>query len=266
MSFLRLDQVSVGFTRYDGLIRQRELRILDCLSFGVERGEIVALIGASGGGKSLLAHAIFGILPTNAVVGGNIRIEGTKLDAALRQRYCGARMALVPQSLSHLDPMTRCRKQIAWAGQRAGRQLDSGSIDTLLVRYGLDEVAANAFPHQLSGGMARRMMMAIATVGDPDLVVADEPTSGLDPANCANVLAHLRNQADAGKAVLLITHSLAEALPFANRVAVMKGGRLVSIETASDFVGGGAALRSPFARALWLALPQNAFSATEAKC
>lgn len=266
MSFLRLDQVSVGFTRYDGLIRQRELRILEGLSFGVDRGELVALIGASGGGKSLLAHAIFGILPSNAVVGGRIHVDGATLDAPLRQRYCGRRMALVPQSLSHLDPMTRCRKQIAWAGQRAGYRLDAESIESLLARYGLDEQAANAFPHQLSGGMARRMLMAIAAVGDPDLIVADEPTSGLDGVNSAHVLAHLREQADCGKAVLLITHSLSEALAFADRVAVMKGGCLESIEAASDFAGGGEALRSPFARALWTALPQNAFSAGGAAC
>ena len=266
MSFLQIDRVSVGFTRYDGLIRQRELRILEGLSFGVDRGQLVALIGASGGGKSLLAHAIFGILPRNAVMGGRITVDDTELDASLRQQFSGRRMALVPQSLSHLDPMTRCRKQIDWAGRRAGHRLDSLAIERLLERYGLDEEAANSYPHQLSGGMARRMMMAIATVGDPDLVVADEPTSGLDADNSATVLAHLRELKTAGKAVLLITHSLAEALPFADRVAVMQNGRLESVEAASDFKDGGEALRSPFAQALWLALPQNAFSAAEAKC
>lgn len=266
MSLLVLDQVSVGFTRYDGLLRQRELPVLEALSFGVKRGELVALIGASGGGKSLLAHAIFGILPPNAVMRGRIRIEGTELTPPLLQKYRGRRMALVPQSLSHLDPMTRCRRQIAWAGERAGHKIEGDGIDRLLVRYGLDRKAADVFPHQLSGGMARRMMIAIATVGNPDLIVADEPTSGLDGDNSKKILAHLRALADTGKAVLLITHSLAEALPHADRVAVMKGGRLDTVEAATHFSGSGSSLRSPFARALWTALPQNTFSAGELKC
>ncbi|TYC61807.1 ABC transporter ATP-binding protein [Rhodobacterales bacterium] len=266
MSFLQLERVSVGFMRYEGIFRQHELGLLEDLSFGVGRGEIVALIGASGGGKSLLAHAIFGILPRNAVVNGTIRIDGSVLDDTHRNRVRGRRMALVPQSLSHLDPMTRCRKQIGWAGQRAGHPLDRRKTEALLARYGLDERAANAFPHELSGGMARRMMIAIATVGDPDLVVADEPTSGLDTEATGGILRHLRSLADAGKAVLLITHSLAEVLPFADRVAVMRGGRLEAIEPSDRFAGAGETLASPYARALWIALPQNAFTPGGAEC
>ena len=266
MTLLSVEQLSIGFSRYDGLVRKRELHILEGLSFGIERGEVLALIGASGAGKSLLAHAIFGILPDNAVTHGRLRFDGAILDQAQRAKLCGRRMALVPQSVSHLDPMTRCRKQIVWAGRRVGRRLDGADIAGLLSRYGLEEAAAEAYPHQLSGGMARRMMMAIASVGDPDLVVADEPTSGLDSRNAEGVLIHLRALADAGKAVLVITHSLAEALPFANRVAVMRGGRLDSIEPASGFVDDGDGLFSPYARALWRALPQNGFSRGQATC
>ncbi len=265
MTLLSVEQLSIGFSRYDGLVRQRELHVLEGLSFGVERGEVLALIGASGAGKSLLAHAIFGILPENAVTHGRLRFDGIILDQVQRAKLCGRRMALVPQSVSHLDPMTRCRKQIVWAGQRAGRRLKDSDIVDLLSRYGLDEEAADAYPHQLSGGMARRMMMAIASVGDPDLVIADEPTSGLDSRNAEGVLIHLRSLADAGKAVLVITHSLAEVLPFADRVAVMRGGRLDGIEPASGFVDDGGGLLSPYARALWQALPQNGFSG-EATC
>lgn len=266
MSLLSVEQFSVGFVRYEGLVGRRELGILHALSFAVERGEVVALIGASGAGKSLLAHAIFGILPGNAATSGRIRFDGQDLDAEARARLCGRRMALVPQSLSHLDPMIRCRKQIAWAGQRAGRPLRDGDIDDLLARYGLDDAAAQCYPHQLSGGMARRMMIAIATVGDPDLVVADEPTSGLDIRNAEGVLIHLRALADAGKAVLVITHNLGEALPFADRVAVMRGGRLDSVEPAAGFAGDGGGLNSSYAAALWRALPQNDFTGGEAAC
>ncbi len=266
MTLLCVENLSVGFVRYDGLVAQRELGILEGLSFSVDRGEVLALIGASGAGKSLMAHALFGILPGNATTHGRIRFDGAVLDKQARARLCGRRMALVPQSVSHLDPMTRCRKQIFWAGERAGRRLERKDIGTLLARYGLDDAVADAYPHELSGGMARRMMMAIATVGDPDLVVADEPTSGLDAENAETVLAHLRALADAGKAVLVITHSLAEALPFSDRVAVMQGGRLESVEMAAGFVDDGGDLKSSYARALWRALPQNDFSRKDATC
>ena len=224
------------------------------------------MIGASGAGKSLLAHAIFGILPANVATSGRIRFDGEILDASTRSRFNGKRMALVPQSLSHLDPMVRCRKQIAWAAARAGTSLDRNAIAALLARYGLDDGAGDAYPHQLSGGMARRMMIVIATVGDPDLVVADEPTSGLDFRNAEGVLIHTRALADAGKAVLVITHDLAEALPFADRVAVMRGGHLDSVEPAKVFAGDGGGLKSDYARALWRALPRNDFSLERTPC
>lgn len=256
---LVVEDVSVAFRRYDGLVRQREIVALDGLSFGVKRGEVLALVGASGAGKSLLAHALFGILPGNARVSGRIILDGQDLVDANRGAFCGRRMGLVPQSLSHLDPLVRCGRQLAWAARRSGRRRTASEIAALLQRFGLEPAVAAAFPHQLSGGMARRLMLAMAAAGDPDLVVADEPTSGLDPDNALVVLRHLRSLADGGKAVLLITHDLTQILSFADQVAILQSGRLVDIEPASAFAGDGSALGSSYARALWQAMPQNAF-------
>lgn len=120
MTILAADGFSLAFRRYTGLVAQARLPVLEGLNFGVSRGEVLAVIGASGAGKSLLAHAIFGILPDNAVSSGRLLFDGATLDDAARRRLCGRRMALVPQSISHLDPMARCGTQLRWAALRAG--------------------------------------------------------------------------------------------------------------------------------------------------
>ena len=256
---LAIEDFSLAFRRYAGLTRQSLVTVLEGLGFAVARGEVVALVGASGAGKSLLAHALFGILPPNAVTSGRILLDGAALDERSWPSCRGRRMGLVPQSLSHLDPLVRCGRQLAWAAARSGRASSAAERLALLARFELDPAIVRYFPHQLSGGMARRLMLAIATIGAPDLVVADEPTSGLDPRNARAVLGHLRGLADAGKGVLLITHDLVQCLPVADRVAILRQGRLVGTEPAAAFAGDGAALVSPYARALWRAMPENDF-------
>ena len=251
---LAVDDLRVAFRRYDGLVRQREIAVLDGLSFAIGRGEVLALVGASGAGKSLLAHALFGMLPPNAVVSGDMRLDG----APPGRRN---RMGLVPQSPGHLDPLVRCGRQLIWAARRSGRRIDAAAAAAMLAGFGLAPEVMRMFPHQLSGGMARRVLLAIATVGDPLLVVADEPTSGLDPANAANVRDTLRRLADAGRAVLMITHDLVQALPVADRVALLRDGRLVDIAPAAAFAGDGAGLAAPYARAMWRAMPEHDFTA-----
>ena len=220
---------------------------------------MVALIGASGGGKSLIAHALFGILPPNAQIRGDIHFDGLRVDESTRPALLGRRMALVPQSISHLDPMARCFQQLRWAARRAGLKADDAALMAVLAQFGLDADAARAFPHHLSGGMARRMLMAIATVGDPDLIVADEPTSGLDDDNAARILSKLKSLAANGKGVLLITHSLATALAYADSVCLVRNGTVAGEERAEAFEDCGERLRSDYARALWQALPHNGF-------
>lgn len=259
---LSVQDVSVRFRRYDGLVRQVEVPALNGLTFGIGRGDVLALVGASGAGKSLLAHALFGILPPNAVVGGRLSFDGADLTDESLSRLRGRRMGLVPQSSSHLDPLARCGTQLRWAAGRSGRRLSAVDVNSVLDRFGLEADVARAFPHQLSGGMARRMMLAIATIGEPDLIVADEPTSGLDPVNAKGVLGALRLLADDDKGVLLITHDLVQALPVADRVAILRDGRLVGIEPASAFSGDGSTLQSPYARSLWRAMPENDFVGT----
>jgi peptide/nickel transport system ATP-binding protein len=127
-------------------------------------------------------------------------------------------------------------------------------------RYHLAPTTAGLYPFQVSGGMARRVLMATATVTGAKLLVADEPTPGLHPTVVAETLGHLRELADSGLGVMLITHELEAALSVADRVAVFYAGATVEVANAADFRGDGAALRHPYTRALWNALPQHGFT------
>ena len=259
MTLLSVDRLTVAFRRYSGLIDRVDIDCLADLTLDVARGEMVALFGASGAGKSLFAHAVLGLLPPNAVVTGSIRFEGERLDAARIAALRGRRIALVPQSISHLDPLATVGRQIGWAAKRVGRRgFAREDAVAALNRFGLDELFLQSYPHTLSRGMARRVMLAIASVADPDLVIADEPTNGLDPVNAEKVFGFLRGFADEGKGVVVISHDLAAAVASADRVVVLRDGALVAVESAATFRNGGEGL-SPYARALWRALPQHAF-------
>ncbi|WP_156369349.1 ATP-binding cassette domain-containing protein [Aureimonas sp. Leaf324] len=230
--------------------------VLRHLSLDLDRGEIVALVGASGAGKSLLAHAILGLLPPGAEVRGEVRFEDRVLGPDTLPRLRGRRIALLPQSVTHLDPLMPVGRQVALAARRAGAR-DPGAEG--FRRFGLDPAVRRAHPHELSGGMARRVLALASLAGGPDLVVADEPTDHLDPDSAAVVLAALAGVARRGGAVLLVTHDLPAALPFANRVALMRGGRIEAVEPTAGFSGAGEGIASAYGRALWRALPQNGF-------
>lgn len=258
---LEVHDMYLQFARYRSLLQREWLPVLNGVSVGVQRGELVALVGASGAGKSLLAHAVLGILPRTARLSANMAFDGQALTPALQAQMRGKRIALVPQSVTYLDPTAMAQRQVAWAAtaaKRAGSAADARrQAREELLRYGLSEAAHKRYPHQLSGGMARRVLTAIATVSQADLVIADEPTSGLDPEVCQLALHHLRALADAGKGVLVITHDLDAVRHVADRIVVMQKGRTVETVDAAAFASGQA--QHPFTRALYRALPQNGF-------
>ncbi|RAY12293.1 ABC transporter ATP-binding protein [Actinomadura craniellae] len=254
---LSLDDLSVGFTRYTGVARTRTVTGVTSLSLDIAPGEILAVIGASGSGKTLLAQAILGILPANATVSGRITFDGTPLDERRLRKLRGREISYIPQSVNNLDPLMTVGKQV-----RIG--LDPPTARewqrALFSRYGLADDVARRYPFQLSGGMLRRVLFATSVRDTVRLVIADEPTPGLHADAVAEVLRHLRELAEGGASVLLITHDIFAATAIARRVAVMHEGALRTVEAASAFTGDGDDLEHPFARALWRALPQNQFS------
>ncbi|MBW4650225.1 MAG: ABC transporter ATP-binding protein [Kastovskya adunca ATA6-11-RM4] len=256
---LSVYNLSVTFTMYNQGLTQRRLTVITELDLEVKAGEVMAVVGASGSGKSLLAHAILGILPKNAEVAGQIYFKGELLTPARSQTWRGREIALIPQSVGYLDPLMRVGSQVGRAAQLSGisTQAAKPAVEQTFNRYGLASVVKRFFPFQLSGGMARRVLVSTAAVGQAELVIADEPTPGLHSEVVRETLNHLRELANEGKGVILITHDIEAALQVADRVAVFYAGTTVEIADAQDFPTGK--IRHPYTRALWRSLPQNDF-------
>lgn len=208
------------------------------VDLAIAPGEKVALVGESGSGKSTLAHAVIGLLAENARVdAGRIGVAGTDVTGWDEQRLRqvrGRTVGLVPQDPSvSLNPVKRIGDQVIGAlrahrriGRARARELAVG----LLERAGLDRAEARLrqYPHELSGGMRQRVLIAIAIAGEPRLIIADEPTSALDVTVQRRILDHLDQLVrDEGLSVLLVTHDLGVAADRADRIVVMQAGRVV---------------------------------------
>lgn len=252
---LSVSHLSVTFTQYERGWNKTELPVIRDLSLSVKAGEMVAVVGSSGSGKSLLAHAVLGILPYNASMGGEIFYDGELLTEKRLKGLRGKELVLVPQSVSYLDPLMKIGSQV-----RKGRK-DEHSLKQcrrVLGRYGLKEDTEQLYPFQLSGGMARRVLISTAVMEQPGLVIADEPTPGLHLEAAKRVLSHFREIADEGAGVLLITHDLELALEVADRIVVFYAGTNVEEASAEDFEEE-ARLRHPYTKALYRAMPQHGF-------
>lgn len=258
---LEINNLSIAFSRYGGWISRSELHPIRCLDLDIKKGQIVSVVGESGAGKSLLAHAILGLLPANARVSGQMRYAGEDLDPTRINQLRGRKIAFVPQSVGFLNPLRRVGGQVARAARLSGKDAIQAAAarDEAFARYRLDADVKSMFPYQISGGMARRVMTAAATVTDADLIVADEPTSGMDRKNSRIALDYLRQLADQGRGVLLITHDIEAALTVSDSVTVFLNG--VSVETAQsqDFKTFDG-LRHPYTRKLLSALPGRLFT------
>ena len=252
MNALEIKNLTVSFLMYDKGIKKKALQVISDLNITLKAGEIHAIAGSSGSGKSLLAHALLGILPKNAVVGGEMSWFGEPLTPALQKKLRGNQLVLVPQSVNYLDPLMRVGKQIS--------KDKTAAVETLK-KYELDEKAAKKYPFELSGGMARRALVATAAATNAQVIIADEPTPGLSPALAESAMARFRALADQGAAILLITHDLDLALRYADRISVFYAGTTVETAKASDFRDEGL-LRHPYSKALWRAMPQNKFEPT----
>jgi peptide/nickel transport system permease protein len=210
------------------------------VSFDVARGQVTALVGESGSGKSTIVMALLGLLPGDAMISGTATFEGQRLlrgGAAARLR--GRRVGLVTQAaMNALNPAYTVHAQIAEAAaltmpaDTAGRRASE-----LLADVGLPTSSHWAYPHELSGGMRQRVIIAMALANSPDLLIADEPTTGLDLVTQAAILRLLQDLKERlGLTVLVITHDVAMVLRFADELVVLKDGAVVERGTESTLV------------------------------
>ncbi|WGX96863.1 ABC transporter ATP-binding protein [Nocardioides sp. L-11A] len=231
---------------------------LNGVSIEVGEHEIVGLIGETGAGKSLTAWSVLGLLgPRARVVDGAAAFEGVDLltmPERRRRRIRGKDLAVIVQNpRGALDPLRSVGRQIAMTNRRhrgTGRAMAKQNAIQALRDVGISDPArrAKAFAHQLSGGMAQRVLIALAMINEPKLIIADEPTTGLDLTVQAQILDLLRARVDAtGSAVLLITHDLGVVANYCDRVAVMFAGRIVEEGTVDQIFGNP---RHPYTRAL----------------
>lgn len=257
---LSVRSLSVSFRMYTRGVHHRHSQVIRNLSIDVAPGEIVAIAGASGSGKSVLAHSILGLLPENALIQGDIIYEGKILDQKDKERIRGNEIVLIPQSVNYLDPLMKVANQILIPQQGdGGRHARREQAGRLLARYGLDKKVLNYYPFQLSGGMARRILVSTAASREVRLVIADEPTPGMDETAVAETVRLFRGLASKGCGVMLITHDIEMALQAADRVAVFLDGTVVETADINAFEGGSEQLEHPFSRALSRARPKNGF-------
>ncbi len=242
---------------------ERPARVVDGLDLTIRRGETFALLGESGCGKSMTALSLMRLLPpAGRVVAGSVRLGETELltlpESAMR-RVRGGRMAMIFQEpQTSLNPVLTVGQQIGEAVRvhegRSRNQVPARVVE-LLRAVGIPdpEHRVGDYPHQLSGGMKQRVMIAMALAGEPDLLIADEPTTALDVTIQAQVLRLLEAlQEKTGLAVLLITHDLGVVAETADRLVVMYAGRILETADVADFFAGPA---HPYSRMLLESVP-----------
>ncbi len=262
---LQVENLTVAFAMYDPaapFFRAARVRseVLHDLSLSVHVGEVLAVVGASGSGKTVLADSLMGQWANNAEVKGRIWFDGVEQDAVSLAALRGHGVSMVPQGVNNLDPLMRVGEQVLGAVRTPERR---ACMHRLFIDYGLGTEAERLYPHQLSGGMARRVLLMCALMDEPRLIIADEPTPGLDLDLAVHALDDLRSFADAGGGVLLITHDIELALRVADRVAIFHDGTVVE-ETGVENFSSPDLLRHPFTKALWHALPSHGFAVTSA--
>ena len=239
---LKVDDLSLTYQ-----IRQGEVRAVQDVSFELARGQSLGLVGESGCGKSSVANCLMGLLPDNArVTRGQVILEDQdllQLNEEELRKYRWRRIAMVFQAaMNVLDPVYRVGQQIVEAIEAHGFDLSDAEarerVADLFRRVGLEPQLMDRYPHEFSGGMRQRAVIAMALSCDPSVIIADEPTTALDVIIQDRILRELKSiQNDRDMAVIYITHDIAVVAEVTDLVAVMYAGRLVELGPTAEVLG-----------------------------
>lgn len=234
MNILEVHNLTISFGEKDAV---------HDISFELGPNEIVGLVGESGCGKSLTAFSILGISPPNSTLTGKIIYNGTdllSLDEESKRNIRGNKISLIPQDpLSALNPVFTVGEQISEVlevHKKSTREKSLVSVQKVLESVNIPNVKERLkdYPHQFSGGMKQRVLIAMALVAEPDILIADEPTTALDVTVQLQILELMKNLRNKGKAILLITHDLAQVAEICDRVYVMYLGRIVESASTTE--------------------------------
>ncbi len=243
--------------------RRGSLAAIEAVNFSLKRGEVLGIVGESGAGKSLTGNALIGLLQApGRISGGEVHLGGQRIDALpaeAQRRLRGRRIGAIFQDpLTSLDPLMTVGDQLVET-IRTHLHLSAASARTraidLLAEVGIADPTGRfrQYPHQFSGGMRQRIVIALAIAAEPDVIVADEPTTALDVSVQAQILALLLRLArDRGTAIMLVTHDIGVIAEIADRVAVMYAGRIVEIGPVAEVLH---AARHPYTVGLMGLIP-----------
>jgi peptide/nickel transport system ATP-binding protein len=243
--------------------RRGTLRAIDGVSFDIAKGEVLGVVGESGAGKSVTGLAVIGLIdPPGRVAGGEIHLSGRRIDdlpAEQMRRIRGRRIGMIFQDpLTSLNPLYRIGDQIVETIRTHSNLSETAArkraVD-LLAEVGIPaaEKRIDAYPHEFSGGMRQRVVIALAICAEPELIIADEPTTALDVSVQAQIISLLKRLGrDHGTAVMLVTHDMGVIAETSDRVAVMYSGRLAEIGPVRDVVRNPL---HPYAKGLMGAIP-----------
>lgn len=261
---LEVEKLSISFSQYFKGLEQRELKVLSDLTMDVDDHEILAVLGSSGSGKSLLAHAILGILPPNAKVSGSMKYKGKELTDELKQEIRGKKISFIPQSVNNLNPLMKVKDQaIGYVEDEKEREKILKKQREIFNQYNLSEEVDEMYPFQLSGGMARKVLISTALLNDPEIIIADEPTPGLDEQAVEETINNLVELKERGIGMILITHDIYTAISTSDRIAILYLGYVIEVTDTKNFSGEGEKLLHPYTRSLYRALPETHFELTE---
>jgi peptide/nickel transport system ATP-binding protein len=255
--------LSVRDLKVQFVTRRGVLKAIDGVSFDIAKGEVLGVVGESGAGKSVTGSAVIGLIdPPGRIAGGEIWLSGTRIDnlpAEEMRKVRGKRIGMIFQDpLTSLNPLYRVGEQLIETIQThtnmSGAQARKRAID-LLAEVGIPapERRIDGYPHEFSGGMRQRVVIALALCAEPELIIADEPTTALDVSVQAQIITLLKRLGrEHGTAIMLVTHDMGVIAETADRVAVMYSGRIAEIGPVRDVVQNPL---HPYAAGLMGAIP-----------
>lgn len=251
---LSLRQVSLDVARYRWFGARKWSPLLQDISFDVAPGQMVALVGGSGEGKSLLLQCLLDLLPENLRLHGAITLDGKMLDGDDIRECRGNTFSYVPQGVQALNPLLSIEKHLRRASQLSGQAWNVGQIEQLLQCSQLETSVLDAFPRQLSGGMAKRVLACHASLSQARYILADEITAWLDAPLANQLLEQLRGLCEQGAGVLWVTHDLTLAARHADRIVALHQGSLSDNVSREQLLCGDI---SEHLQRQWRALPER---------